>query len=108
MSAITVISESELAKVISNWTSDFPQKFPDTFKKILYDLGLDVNQPWETQEDMLHRNRFNNVVQCNRYVGLERLDDLWIRSGYASREARNNHSGSKLLRDLDRFKYETI
>lgn len=108
MTAIVVVSESEIAKVISNWTFDFPQNNPVAFRKILWDMGIDTNQTFEIQEGFTHRNRLNEVVLCNRFVGIERSDKEWISSGYASREARNDSSGSKLLKDMDRYKYETL
>lgn len=108
MTAIVVVSTSEIQKVIPHFTSNFEITHPDEFKKILWNLGLNINSTYERQEGFEHRNRFNEVVNCTRWVGLERLDEEWTKSGYASREARNDSSGSKLLKDLDKFRYEKI
>jgi len=43
-------------------------------------------------------------VTCDRFVGNERTDKEWIESGYASREAKDKSSGSKLLTDIYRQK----
>lgn len=108
MTAVVVVSESELAKVIPDWSMEFVNKRFDAFKQILWDLGLDVYKPWEQQEGLVHRNRLNEVVWCNRWVGVERLDKEWIESGYCSREAKNESSGSQMVKDLDPYKYHKL
>ena len=108
MVSVVVVSESELAKVIPNWSMDFVNKRFDKFKQILWDLGGDVYKPWEMQENLTHRNRLNEIVCCNRWVLSERLDKEWVQSKYASREAKNESSGSQLVRDLDPFKYHNL
>ena len=50
---------------------------------------------------------FNQIVVCSRWVGEERLDSAWIKSGYASRPAIDKASGSKLTEDIYRARYET-
>lgn len=105
MIALKVISASEIAKVIKNWHYTYPLVEPEKFKKLLWDLGLDTNKPWEIQEDILHRNAFGEVRQCTRYVGVERIDRTWIESGYASREAKDIATGSKLLMDIKGIRY---
>lgn len=106
MIVVKVISESELATVIKDWNYTYPEQNPTDFKQLLWDLGINVNKPFEKQEGLIHRNIFNKVVSCTRWVGLEREDEEWIESGYASREARVAASGSKLVADMDRFKYK--
>ena len=66
------------------------------------------NKPIEKQEGLTHRNRLNEVVTCSRWVANERTDSEWIKTGYASREAKNLSSGSKLVRDLDPHKYHQL
>lgn len=108
MTAVVVVSESELKKTFSDWTQSYPFDNPESFNKILYSMGLDVNRGVELQENFVHRNRLNEVVVCNRWVGMERLDDEWVSSRYASREARNEASGSKLLKDLDPHRFHEV
>lgn len=100
MTAVLIISESEIAKVITDWNYQYPENHQETFKNLLWGLGINVNMPVEKQEGFCHRNRFNEVVLCNRWVGYERLDEDWIKSGYASREAKNESSQSRILKDL--------
>lgn len=108
MTAIVVVSSSEIQKVIPDFSVDYEQTYPEDFKKILWNIGLNTNSPYERQDDLTHRNRLNEVVTCSRWVGLERLDSDWVNSKYSSREARLDSSGSQLVRDLDPFKYERI
>jgi hypothetical protein len=105
--AYCIISESELAKVIPDFSCKLEEDEPQRFTEILYDLGIDITKPIERQDGLMHRNRLNEVVVCSRYIGYERLDDIWITSGYASQEAKDKASGSRLLEDLYRAKMLT-
>lgn len=105
--ALCIISESELAKVIPDYSYSLEED-QDKFLKLLYDLGMDVERPYSRQDAIQHRNRFNEIVVCSRWVGEERVDDDWIESGYASREAIDRASGSKILEDIYRSKHMTI
>lgn len=108
MVAITVVSMSELVKVIPEITSQWISENKDKFEKIIWDLGGNIFKPYEKQEGLIHRNKFNEVVLCDRWVLTERLDKEWIESGYCSREAKNESSGSQMVRDLDPFKYHKL
>lgn len=55
--------------------------------KFLYDNGMDVEQDYELVRST-HRNLRNQVVNGERFEGFERLDEAWIKSGYASLDAR--------------------
>lgn len=44
---------------------------------------------------------------CSRWVGKERLDDKWIKSGYASKAAIDKSSGCRLLEDSYRSRQLT-
>lgn len=104
--ALCIISESEIIKVMPNYTSEFEYK-DEEFKDFLYSLGMNVDRPYQRQDGLQHRNRFNEIVVCSRWVGEERLDEAWISSGYASRAAIDKASGSKLTEDIYRARYET-
>jgi hypothetical protein len=107
MSALVIISESELQGVIKTWDYSYPEKYPDFFNKILHGLGGNINKKIEIQDNppFLHRNRLNKVAYCRRWVLFERLDSEWIESRYSSREARNAASNSKLVQDLNPLNY---
>lgn len=103
IAAVCCISMSEL-QTVAPWIDDeFVENNKETFDKILYDCGMDTRYPYETQ-DVTHRNRFNNVITCKRFVGNERFDAEWVSSGSASAEAIDKASGNKLLIDLYRSK----
>jgi len=97
--ALVYISQSELWTVNPKYTEEWVQNNPQQLEGVLYDLGLDVNQPYEVQFNT-HRNRFGNINSCTRFVGNERLNDEWINSGHASDAAKDKASGSNLVKDL--------
>ena len=101
--AIRVVSLSELYKADSKFTEKYAMENPDELKQILFDSGIDLNQPYEHQFNQ-HRNNFNEVYHGSRFVGLERIDAVWLESGLASREAKDKAKGNKLLVDLYRSK----
>lgn len=87
-----------------DFTYQWAEENPHKFQEILFELGMDTSLPIEVQETIQHRNRFNEVVICDRWVGNERTDSAWIQSGYASVEARDKALNNKLLNDLYRRK----
>lgn len=104
IAAYCIISESEIVKVLPEYNASMEYKQPEKFKQMLYDLGIDTKRAYERQDGLWHKNRFNEVVLCSRYVGHERIDDEWVASGYASQAAIDKASGSILLEDLYRSK----
>lgn len=105
--ALCIISESEIAKVLKDYDSSIEDTQSTKFKLMLHSLGMDISKPYQRQDGLQHRNRFNEIVVCSRWVGDERTDEQWIKSGYASRSAIDKASGSKLTEDLYRARYET-
>ena len=104
--ALCIISESEIVKVMPNYSAEFENQ-EIKFKSFLYSLGMDINKPFQRQDGLQHRNRLNETVVCSRWVGEERIDEAWIISGYASQAAIDKASGSRLTEDLYRARYET-
>ena len=93
------ISESELVKVLPDYKSSMETDQPTKFKLMLHALGLDISQYYERQDAIQHRNRFNEIVVCSRWVGQERIDPAWVQSGYASKAAKDKATGCRLLED---------
>ena len=85
--ALNYISFSELQKVDTSITPEWAENNIDKFNEILNDLGMDISVPYDWQRNIPHRNRFNEIVTCDRIVGNERTDKGWVESGYASQEA---------------------
>jgi len=58
----------------------------EKIKELLFQLGVDTQFPVDC-EVVTHRNMQNQVVTCEYYMGRERTDKAYIRSGHASIEA---------------------
>lgn len=102
ITAIICVSASELAKVIPNFTYDMLEG--KQLNDILGSLGMDTSMPIEHQETVQHRNRFGEIVMCDRWVGFELTTPEWINSGYASQEAIDKSKCNSLLDDLYRLR----
>ena len=102
--ALCIVSESEIARVFPEYDASWQTDKTTLFNLILFQLGMDVTKPMEIQLGLTHRNRLNKIVLCARFVGQERLDYHWLTSGYASQEAKDKASGSKMLEDLKKKK----
>jgi len=105
--ATVIISESELIQALPDYQPEDEINKPQQFKQLLHGLGMDTTQAYVRQDNLKHRNRLNQVVHCNRWLGEERLDKQWINSGYASVEAKDKASGSFMLESLYREKMHT-
>ena len=101
--ALVYISLSELQTVEPRYNLEWADSSENELLGVLHGLGIDVNQSVERQV-VEHRNRFGNLITCSRWVGCERIDKEWIESGYASQEAKDKASGSKLVFDLYRLR----
>jgi len=104
IAALCFVSISEIAKVRPTITYDWIDNNPEQFKQMLHELGMETRQNIEKQENIQHRNRFEEIVTCDRYVGNERTDKEWLNSGYATQAAKDKATGSKLLTDLYRLR----
>lgn len=102
------VSESEIALIYPQYDVSWLVEQIDDLKSVLFDLGLDTNQHFELQEITQHRNRLGQVVTCGRYLGYERGDDSWLKSGYASQAAKDKSRNSRMTDDLYRMKGLTI
>lgn len=69
--------------LIDNFKSAFGSDDKKAIENILFENGLDTAEPY-TLEFSKHRNLRGNIVSCERYVGEERQDASWIKSGAAS------------------------
>lgn len=107
--ALCIVSASDIAFVMRDFTYQWAEENKEDFEKLLYKFGMDIRYVYEEQDGegegevgtgIQHTNRQNKVVKCKRWVGMERTDDEWLKSGHASREAKDKASGSKLLADL--------
>ena len=102
--ALSYISFSELQKVDTSITPEWAENNIDKFNEILRSIGVDTEIPYDWQRNIPHRNRFNEIVTCDRIVGNELTTKEWVESGYASQEAIDKSKRNKLLTDIYRMK----
>ena len=102
IAALVNISQSDVSYIYPEYTTELEQSDPELLKYLLWNLGLDVNQPYVFQQVTQHRNKLDKIVTCHRWFGSERLDEEWLNSGYASKEAKDKAKGSRLLDELYR------
>ena len=109
--ASVTVSLSEILRVQPYFTLKSTRnskgEYSSEFLELLYGLGVDVQEPIREDLSSTHRNRFNEVVTCPKWLCEERLDSLWINSGYASRAAVDKASGSLLVEASYRMRGET-
>lgn len=89
MQAVHIISDGDLALVVEHPETlrDSPEN-KEILKKLLHNLGMDIAFPIEVQHGTTHRLWDKSLYTGTRYVGVERTDKAWLRSGYASLEAK--------------------
>lgn len=102
IAAIVVVSESELKEQGININNISHKELIS----LLWHMGIDVLRPIE-YHNVQHRNRFNNIVKCKRFIGHERTDDPWLASGYCSNEVIDKCFGGSLLEGMYRLKGQT-
>lgn len=108
IAAIKYVSMSELQLVNPKINKDWILNNLNEFQKIMHSIGVDTSQEIEVQEDIQHRNIFEDIVTCDRFVCYERTDKEWVESKYASPEAKDKAKGGRILLDLYRMKGQVI
>ena len=84
------ISESDLQ------TFDWYDGTITVRNQLLYKLGVDTSMNVEVMECQ-HRNLQGKVVEGKLFMGLERLDREWCKSGFASLEAFVAYGGDETM-----------
>lgn len=102
------VSESELVVICKDYDVSWLTDNTDYLKSVLFDLGLDTTKHFELQDVCQHRNRLGKVVTCRRYLGDERSDGEYLRSGFASTEALDKAKNCRMLDCLYRTKGLTV
>lgn len=100
--SFVIISLSELQKFISVTEESILANEKD-FLKLAYNLGADTSKHYEVQH-LTHRNKFNEVVDCPRYVFSERTDDRWLKSGNASFDVQLAVADPEIRKDVSKMK----
>lgn len=73
--------------LIKDFQTAFGNDDKQAIEKILFENGMDITEPY-TVEFSQHRNLRGQIVSCDRYVGEERQDKCWLKSGAASWESQ--------------------
>ena len=73
--------------LIKDFQTAFGNDDKQAIEKILFENGMDIEEPY-TVEFSQHRNLRGQIVSCDRYVGEERQDKCWLKSGAASWESQ--------------------
>lgn len=84
------ISESDL-QVFKEYDNTVASR-----NKLLYKLGVDTSMNIEVIECQ-HRNLQGKVVEGKLFMGFERLDREWVKSGHASTEAFLAYGGDETI-----------
>lgn len=71
--------------LIKSFQEAFGNDDKQVIEKILFENGMDVEEPY-TVEFSQHRNLRGQIVSCDRYVGEERCDKIWLKSDACSWE----------------------
>lgn len=106
--AASYVSESELKMIDSKYQASWEFDYPETFKSMLWSLGMDSRYDYIRTDAIQHRNKMNQLVICSRWVGNERTDDEWLKSGYASQEAIDKGRNNPLLDSLYKERAFTV
>lgn len=92
------LSESDLM-LLDDWYDGVEDKDPGLFAKMLWKNGMNIlDFPVEEQLNT-HRNLQNKVVTCRRWVGAERTDPEWSKTGCMSFEATIASTTDRSLQD---------
>lgn len=94
------VSRSSLPLKVSSVTKNGDSIPIEELHNILYSVGISNNHYLEIQDVTTHRNLDNKVVEDYRFVGQERLDKVWLTSGYASDEVR---MATSKMKDMSSF-----
>lgn len=85
--------------LISSFQEAFGNDDKQAIEKILFENGMDVIEPY-TVEFSQHRNLRGQIVSCDRYVGEERCDKVWLKSDACSWENQVENCDLALRIDL--------
>jgi hypothetical protein len=94
------LSEADLT-LLDGWNNNYPQEHQKAFKELLWKHG--ITGEIELVEDT-HRLRTSNAIHTGkRWVGEERTDAAWLKSGAATIEAYLAASDAETQCDMRRM-----
>ena len=105
MKVQTVYTLNELKKITPSLTREhfFMEcpKVKEALKELFWRLGCTVEDKWDITEGVVSRNRSNEIDDSMRILVYERLDEAYLRSKYASHQARVCTDDVGMMRELD-------
>ena len=95
---------------VPKWVTEYDLKKATGFEQSgevlldsLYELGIDSKSCAVIEQICLHRPDFfptTGMYKGKRWIGIERIDQEWLNSGFASDEVRHARSGFSDLADV--------
>ena len=73
--------------LVTGWAKAYGEDNKQEIERILFENGLDTAEPYSVEFSQ-HRNLRGQIISCDRYVGEERQDKCWLKSGAASWEVQ--------------------
>lgn len=77
-------------------------KVKEALKKLFWNLGCIVPEKIELVEGVTTLNRFGCIDDSLRVNVFERTDELWLRTRFASHQAKTATEDASLLKELDK------
>lgn len=120
MSVPFMLSAYDMRKYVDKWNEDWINEWerstvdknyplPRDLLITLYTLGMDIAAKNDIEEiDIelhhgLHRSLDKSIQEDYFFIGVERLDKTWLKSGYASQEAILYTKDDSLTKELQRM-----
>lgn len=105
MKVQTVFTLNELKKITPSLTREhfFMEcpKVKEALKELFWRLGCTIEDKFDIVDGVVSRNRFNELDDSMRITVYERLDEVYLRSKYASHQARVCTDDVGMMRELD-------
>ena len=76
-------------------------KVKEALRTLFWRLGCTIEDKWDVTEGVVSRNRLNELDDSMRITVYERLDEPYLRSKYASHQARVCTNDVGMMRELD-------
>ena len=105
MKVQTIFTLNELKKITPSLTREhfFMEcpKVKEALKELFWRLGCTIEDKFDIVDGVVSRNRFNELDDSKRITVYERLDEAYLRSKYASHQARVCTDDVGMMRELD-------
>jgi len=105
MKVSCIFTLNELKKIVPSITiehfkSDNP-KVKEALKKLFWNIGCTLPDKVEIDEGLLTINRFGCLDDSPRITVFERVDEIYLRSKWASHKVKIATNDVELMRDID-------